>query len=109
MLTINHNGHFESNGKVLKSINQVLKASTDYYNDKDSTHLSLAATAVDACIFTQGTIHNTQTHELSVTREKLINCFGKDHDSILWSEAGIQELTKLALKKRNKWIKKNSL
>lgn len=108
MLTINNNGHFENNGKVLKSLTQVLKASTNYYLDKDCSFLALSADSVEACIFTKGNIHNTETYSFSVVQKKLEDTLSKTgHDSILWSEAGIQELTKLALKRRQQWIKKN--
>lgn len=88
MLTINKNGHFESNGKVLKSLNQVLKASTDYYNDKDWTYLALSTGLIETVAVTDGDMKD------------LISKTFSDHDPILQTEAGIQELVKLGIKRR---------
>ncbi len=107
MLTINSKGHFEFNGKVLTTINQVLKASTTYYSDKDATHLILSVDCLDGAIFGKGRIDNFETLPLKVTIETLKGLF-PDHNSLLWSEAGIKELTKMAIKRRKTWIRKNS-
>lgn len=88
MLTINKNGHFEKDSKVLKSLNQVLKASTDYYTDKDASHVALAAGIIENAAITGRDM------------KKLITEIFIGHDPILQTEEGIKELIKLGLKRR---------